>query len=214
MKTNDLIAMLAREPAALARPAPHARVAAALIGATAVSLGIMLFWLGANPTMVDDLEDEPMFLGKILFGVALAIALFFAARRVATPGANARTPLMAAQLVVGAAVAFGLFVFFQNAPEQRVDLMLGTSWRACPVNIAILSLPVFIAAFWAMRQYAPTRLTLAGFVAGAFAGAVGLAVYSLYCTEYDPSFVAVWYVAGACVPAIIGAAIGRFALRW
>ena len=55
--------------------------------------------------------------------------------------------------------------------------------RVCPFLVVMVSLPMLIASFWALRRLAPTRLTLAGALAGLFAGGAGALVYSLHCPE-------------------------------
>ena len=77
-----------------------------------------------------------------------------------------------------------------------------------------MSLPLFAAVFWALRQLAPTRLALAGAGAGLLAGAAGATVYAFHCTENAAPFIAIWYTVGIAVAALIGAGIGRWALRW
>jgi hypothetical protein len=80
--------------------------------------------------------------------------------------------------------------------------------------IALLSIPLFAAAFWAMNAMAPTRLGLAGAASGLVAGAGGALVYALYCTEMAAPFIAVWYLLGMLIPAALGALLGPRLLRW
>src|SRR5471032_2428600 len=60
----------------------------------------------------------------------------------------------------------------------------------------------------------PTRLMLAGTGAGLLAGAQGLLVYSLYCSEMSVPFWGVWYVLAIVITAGIGAALAPIYLRW
>jgi len=100
------------------------------------------------------------------------------------------------------------------ADGGRAALVLGQTWRECPFRIAILSLPAFAALFWAMREWAPTRLRLAGAAAGLCAGGVGAFVYTFHCPELAASFLGVWYVIGMLIPAVAGAWLGPRLLRW
>jgi len=68
--------------------------------------------------------------------------------------------------------------------------------------------------FWAMRGLAPTRPPLAGTAAGLLAGTVGALVYCLHCPEMGAPFIASWYLLGMLMPALLGAFLGRFLLRW
>ncbi|CAM5477612.1 hypothetical protein SSTU70S_05199 [Stutzerimonas stutzeri] len=77
-----------------------------------------------------------------------------------------------------------------------MPLLLGSTWRECLANIALLSVPAFIAAFWpAPRGLAPTRPHLAGGAAGLLAGSVAALAYSLHCPEMAVPFWALWHPA-------------------
>ena len=99
-------------------------------------------------------------------------------------------------------------------PEQRLDLILGNTWKSCPFNIAMLSVPLFIATFWCMKDLAPTRLALAGASSGLLSGALSALVYALHCPESAAPFLGVWYVLGIAIPTLAGALLGPRILRW
>ena len=65
-----------------------------------------------------------------------------------------------------------------------------------------------------MRGLAPTRLLLAGLVAGGCAGGLGAAVYAFACTETSAPFLAIWYTLGMALAAGLGAVAGSRLLRW
>jgi hypothetical protein len=93
-------------------------------------------------------------------------------------------------------------------------MLRGISWTVCSANIALLSLPVFVALVWLMKGLAPTRLRLSGAAAGLAAGAVAALVYTLHCPELEAPFLALWYVLGMLIPAAFGAVAGPWLLRW
>jgi hypothetical protein len=97
---------------------------------------------------------------------------------------------------------------------DRAGLIRGVSWTECSGNIALLSLPVFAAIVWLMKGLAPTRLRLSGAAAGLAAGGVGAVVYTLHCPELEAPFLALWYVLGMLIPALLGAISGPRLLRW
>ena len=94
-----------------------------------------------------------------------------------------------------------------DAP-QRSELFLAQTWNTCPLNIAVLSVPVFAAALWGMKGFAPTRPALAGAAAGLLAGAAGAVVYTFHCPELAAPFLGTWYVLGMLIPTALGAATG------
>lgn len=105
-------------------------------------------------------------------------------------------------------------VLFDAEPTQRADLILGTTWKTCPFNIALISLPLLAATLWTMKGLAPTRLTLAGAGAGLLAGALSALVYALHCPESAVPFIGIWYVLGIAMPTLAGALLGPRVLRW
>jgi hypothetical protein len=90
---------------------------------------------------------------------------------------------------------------------------VGASWRRAQ-KVAIKVGSDTITTFWALRQLAPTRLTLAGALAGLFAGGAGAFVYAFHCPETAAPFVALWYSAGILLTAGLGALLGPRLLRW
>ncbi len=213
MKTDDLISMLAREPASLPAPALGAPVRAVLALAAGFSFAMMAAWLGLNPALREDLA-LPMFWVKLGFVLSLAVSLGYALTRLGRPGRNAKPMFAAAGLFALLMFALGCFAAMTGERDETLNAVRGEWVYDCPVSIAALSIPLFIASFWAMRQFAPTQLTLAGAVAGLFSGAVAATVYSLHCTGYNAVYIALWYSVGVLIPGIVGAALGRWLLRW
>jgi len=65
-----------------------------------------------------------------------------------------------------------------------------------------------------MKGLAPTRIRLAGAAAGLSAGAGAAVVYSLHCPELSAPFIGFWYLLGMLIPALVGALLGPWLLRW
>ena len=213
MRTDDLAFMLATGADAVDAKAPLRRSLFAVGCATLLALFVMAIWLGVRPTLIGDLE-LPMFWVKEIFCVALVAGGLFAVTRLARPGVSlARVPAL---LVVPMLAMWGLALadLLTASPEDRSELMLGISWTVCPYNIAVLSVPIFVAIVWAMKGLAPTRLRLAGSAAGFASGAIGALVYTLHCPELAAPFLGIWYVLGMLIPTAVGALLGPRLLRW
>ena len=88
------------------------------------------------------------------------------------------------------------------------------TWRVCTLNIALISVPVFVAALVALRQLAPTRLAVAGACAGAMAARRARRCMRCIAPRLALPFLAVWYVAAIALVAGLGAVLGRRLLRW
>lgn len=213
MNTPELVNVLAADaspvdPARLAR-----RFYLKLAAGAACALLAMVLVLGVRADLVQAAE-LPMFWMKLLFPASLALAALVALRRLGHPGlrlgglpAAALVPLAAVWVLAGT-------VLIAAPPGERMQLLLGQTWLQCPFSIALLSLPALGIAFWSARELAPTRPWLAGAAAGLFAGAAAAFAYAMHCAEMQPTFLAVWYVAGMLIPTAAGALIGRRLLHW
>ncbi len=213
MKTDALIAMLARGPMASggARPVPRLALAASaglLIAAVAMVAALGLRSDLAAAAML------PMFWLKLALPLVIVAAALAAASRLARPGdtaIGAGVVITAAVLVVWALAARDLSVV---PAGERIAAVVGQSAGSCVASIAALSLPLMVALVLALRGLAPTRPALAGAAAGALAGGGAACVYALHCTEMAVPFLATWYVLGMAIPAAAGAWLGPRLLRW
>lgn len=213
MKTDDFVAMLANGTTAVPQNVVGRRIRLALLIGAPVSLAIFFAGYGLR----DDLRlviSSPMFWVKLLFPLCIAVSAFVAVLRLARPGVEVRRAWMGLVGPVFLVWTMAALTWFAMPIEERMPSLLGQSWRTCALSIGLLALPVFVATLLALRDLAPTRQTLAGAAAGALAGGVGAAIYALHCVEFTAPFLAVWYVIGMLVPALAGAALGRWVLRW
>jgi len=213
MKTDDLVDMLAQGDVAVDAGAPTRRAMAAFGLALAASILLMAFQLGVLPVLAD-YAQRPMFWVKAAFGVSVAVAAFTLVRRLARPGVRLGRVGVAIAAPFVAIWLLAALALLRADPSRRGELMLGETWSSCPTSIALLSAPVFVASFWALRGWAPTRLRLAGAAAGLAAGGTGAAVYTLHCPELAAPFLGIWYAAGMLIPTALGALIGPRVLRW
>ena len=213
MKTSELVTLLATSAEPVDRRAGVRRVGTAIVLGLLGAAVLMQMLLGLNPGLRAAMT-LPMFWVKLTFIAAVLTAGAVTALRLAKPGARlARLPaLIGAPLV--AVWALAVVVLAHADAADRAQLVLGQTWRTCPFNITVLSVPAFFATFWAMKGLAPTRLRLAGAGAGLLAAATGTLIYTLHCPELAAPFLGIWYVLGMLIPTLIGAAIGPRVLRW
>jgi hypothetical protein len=213
VKTEQLIMLLSTNAGAVEHDAVIRRIGVAVgIGAVG-ALALLLAIYGANPELHSYLS-LPAFWLKIVFAAGLFASGTAVLARLAQPGAPVGMSkwLVAAPVIVMWLLA--IVTLTDTEPGFRSQLVWGSSWRVCPFNIALLSLPAFIASLWALKQLAPTRLRLAGGASGLVAGALGALVYGLHCPELATPFLGVWYVIGVLIPTLVGMAIGPKVLRW
>ena len=213
MKTDELVSLLAAGAAPVPANAVGRRFAVALGWGLPAAVLLMVVTLGVRVDLAQD-AGNLMFWLKKAFPAGLALAGLIAVERLARPGMRLGGLWMALAAPLLLLWLLAVWVLLNAAPAQRVGLILGSTWSSCPLNIALISLPLFVATLWAMKGLAPTRLALAGAGAGLLAGALGALVYSLHCPELAAPFLAVWYVLGIAIPALAGAVLGPRVLRW
>lgn len=213
MKTDELVLMLARGDISVPRHAVAKRIGLALLLGLIAAFGLMLALLGIRPDLSEAIK-LPMFWIKLVFALSLGVVGLIAVKRLAQPGATLKGLPWVFALPIGMIWVMALVVLAQASPLQRAHLVLGETWYECPFLITMLSLPIFIAAIWAMRSFAPTRLGQAGAAVGLMAGGWGAVVYCLHCPEMGAPFIGIWYLIGILIPAGIGAMVGKTLLRW
>ena len=213
MKTDDLISVLAAGAAPVPRRAASRTIAVATAAGIAIAALMMLLTVGARPDLGQAIR-WPMFWMKVLFPVVMAGASFLTLTRLARPGVSARAGGTAIALPVVLLWLLAIAAYASAPLPERSAMVWGQTWRICTLNIALISAPIFAAAFFALRQLAPTQLAQAGACAGALSGAAGAAVYAFHCPETALPFMALWYVAGIAVPVSVGAWLGPRFLRW
>ncbi len=211
MKTDDLIDALAVSlaPAKPARPSLLWLAAAAVAATAAVAL-----LLGVRVNLSAALQT-PAIWTKAAYTSALAASAAWLAWRLGRPGTDPRPALWATLGVVAAALTCGGLELATAAPGDRLADWLGRTWRICGRNIVVVSLFAVPLVFLSGRSLAPTRPAAAGGALGAAAGGLAATAYGLlHCPESSAAFVATWYTLGIGAVSLIGASMGRFALRW
>ena len=214
MKTDDLIALLAKDVSPQPGGGLRGRLALACALAVGGALALLLAWLGLRPDLHLAMRTGPFWMkaGYTLWVAAAGFAMTAeAARPGGAPKRPARMALAAAVAVIGALAVVDLAL--TPASGWRAAWM-GQSAMACPWRILAISAPAFAAIVWGLRSLAPTRLALAGAAAGVLAGGIGATIYGLYCQEATAMFVATWYTLGLAGCAGVGALLGPRVLRW
>lgn len=213
MKTDDLISLLATGIEPIDTQQFARRLCLAMLAALLGAVGLTVLLFGVRPDLAQ-VAQTPLFWAKLTLPLTLMLGALVVFNRLARPGlevglrwSGIGVPVLgvwfAAQLVLG------------SVPEgQQMGLIFGRTWRTCPFNIVLLSLPGFFALFRAMQALAPTRLRLAGGVAGLLASSSATLAYCLHCPEMEVPFWGVWYVLGMAIPTLIGALLGPRWLRW
>lgn len=211
MKTDDLIDALAvgLEPARASRFSLPL-----LMGAAAIAvLGVVLA-LGVRPHLLDAFQG-PALWWKAAYTLVLASVALWLGARLGMPGADVRPPAVSLVVVAVIAIVCGGIELAAMPQGERLAAWLGHSWKVCGRNIVVVSLFAGPLVFLSARKFAPVRPGMAGLALGVAAGGIAATAYGLlYCGEVSVAFVATWYSLGVLAAGLMGAAVGRFALRW
>ena len=213
MKTNELIAALAADSAPVQAAEVARRFYLKLAGGAVLAIAAVLLLMGARADLAHA-SLQPMFWVKLFFPASLAAAALVGLRRLSHPGMRLGQVPAAIALAVIALWLMAALVMLASPSDERLPLVLGQSWLECLTSITLLAAPALGLAFWAARELAPTRLSLAGTAAGLFAGAVAAFAYAIHCPEIQAPFLAVWYVLGMSIPTAAGALLGPRLLHW
>ena len=213
MRTDELIAALAADAGPAPGGVPARRLALTTLVGGLIALALVLLGLHARDDLAEAMATR-FFWMKAAYTAVLGVAGFWACERLARPGASGRKAFWLAGGVLALYFALALFRLMEASPEARMPMIMGKSVMHCLGSIVMLGAPMLAVALVAMRDLAPTRPALAGFAAGLFSGAVCATVYGLHCGENAMIFVSAWYTLGVLLVGLLGALIGRWALRW
>jgi hypothetical protein len=213
MKTDDFIGLLSNRVTPVERGVVARRFAKALALGALGSLILMSVVFGVRHDL-GSVARTTVFWAKLAYPLVVAVGALVAVMRLGRPGARAGYSWALIALPFVAVWGASVLMLAGAAPGGRWALVLGHTWRTCPFNIVLLSVPTFVASFWAAKSLAPTRLRLAGAVAGLLASSIATIAYCLHCPEMSPAFWSVWYAIGMWLPAGIGAWVGPRLLRW
>ena len=212
MNTDQLIAILSDDLAPVRRGMVARWLSAALTAGLALAVLALLFWLHPRHDLAAAVTSGPFWMKFVYTAVLMLIGLVVLERQ-ARAGADSQKAILALGVPVVALIVLAAVEL--SAPNaDSAALVMGHSWTACPVRIVELGLPFLAVLLLALRQLAPTRLTLAGAAAGLVAGAGAATIYGFHCNEVGAPFLLIWYTLGIAIVAGFGAFLGRWALRW
>ena len=213
MKTEHLIDLLAADATPVDPHAHTKRMGLTLAAGTVAAALIAGQSWGWRTFEAHDLSIAMLWV-RWAFCLSVIAAAWQAVDRLARPGSSLQGVARRLALPFCLLVLLAFAQLFTTDPQDRLELLMGSTALQCPTNIAKVSVPVFIASLWVMRRMAPTRAAWAGAASGLLAGGVGALGYTFHCTELAAPFLSVWYVLGMAIPTALGAVIGSRLLRW
>jgi hypothetical protein len=212
MRTSELIAVLAADPAA-APTRIDRRVLAALAIGLVGSLAIFALFSGPRPDIAAAAQTVRFNL-KFVDAFAFALPSLLLTLRLAYPDAKPRSLalwLLAPIALLAASVVVELLAVPQ---DEWLDRLVGTKSMHCMKMIPLMAAPMLTGLIWAMRAGAPLHPGLTGALAGAASAGIAALLYASSCPDDSPLFVATWYPLATLICMGVGALAGRRFLVW
>ncbi|TKT73748.1 DUF1109 domain-containing protein [Afipia massiliensis] len=212
MDTNDLIRTLAADNDVHERPVGNLLLVA-LVLAVPVSTALFLAGLGVRSDVMTAMRN-PFFDLKFVITMALAAAAIAISLHLSRPEASLGRWAWLLAIPVG---LLGIGLMSEMMMPHRAPMstrMMGSNSRVCLVAIPLLSLPLLVAALFALRRGASSRPAVAGAFAGLLSAGLAATLYAAHCTDDSPMFVATWYTIAIGFVAAIGALAGSRVLRF
>jgi hypothetical protein len=213
MRTDELIATLSHD----LQPAPRNVVPRLLGYGMSIGLGVALLILllafGLRNDLATAIFSWPFWM-KWTYAISLGLTAYILCEQLARPGVQLGRLALLPVVPIALLVVLSIRTQLALPEHARMATWLGHSSWFCPLNIGLLSIPVFAALCRALRLAAPTQLRTTAFAAGLLSGAIAAFVYALFCNESSVSFVTTWYTLGMFLPALIGTIFGNTLLRW
>jgi hypothetical protein len=182
LNTERLIDLLASGAEPVAPRGLERRLSLTVLAGGTGAIVLLLAVYGLNPQLSSLLATGGFWV-KMAFTGTLSVAALIAMLRLARPGEALGRAVWWAVAAFAVLWCIGATTLIDADSGARLTTVMGRTWRTCPFNIALLSLPTFVATAVALRSLAPTRLRAAGAAAGFFSGAVGAFIYGLHCPE-------------------------------
>lgn len=209
LKTDELIAALAEDT--VERPDPDRRLALVLPAAALSLVAVVTLW-GVRPDLVPALQSAAVLKTLVPLGLAAMAGLL--AHALSRPAAPVRARALGLGAMAAALAASFAAALVAGGLAGMVAALSTPTTLVCLLSVPALSLPILAAVLWALRAGAPLDAARTGLVAGLAAGALGAAIYSLYCDKDMALFVLPAYGAAVLAVALIGGALGARVLRW
>jgi hypothetical protein len=205
MKTDQLVDDLVADlkPVRTRNLAGEAGLLALLV---VVEFGVFrLFGMG-HAHMGEAMASMPSFLWKLASLAILALVSVVVALRSLDPARSSHRGLgviaaLVALILLAGWVVDATTVHATRPFWQRLEIADGLQ---CMLSILILSIPPIVLLGWLMRRAAPTDLRGSALAVGIAGAALGAFLFVFACPHSDPFYVAVWFVLGCAMVAIIG----------
>ena len=213
MRTEDLIQRLALDATPVRPLRPVAIRVAGWLALAALSLAVVLTLMGVRRELGDTADRLDFTLEAALL-LLTATSAVVGALLVSVPGAAMTrrvrwVPVLLAAACVVLAAGELAYAAMSGAPSGRLTF----AWHCVYKTTSVAVIPG-IALFVMLRRAAPLQPGWAGMLAVLATAAIGVLGANIICPTDRPLHMLVWHVAPLMLFAGLGAALGRWLLKW
>jgi hypothetical protein len=212
MRTDDLIASLARDPAAT--PLRPMRIGGGVLAVVMVCAALFLTLIGLRADLFHALTTPLVAAKTVLPALLCGAGLVVVLRLMRPEGAEAVRQQGVPLAVLAAAVVLYVAGFATQPRSLWFADVSPASVMECLRSIILISLPALALSFMLVRRGATTAPARSGAALGLAVAGGAAAGYSLYCTQDNPIFYVTWYGAAILSMTALGAIAGARLLRW
>jgi hypothetical protein len=216
VNTDRLIDLLSANLAPVSRGQLTKTLLLAIVSGGVGAVMVMLGTVGLRAGLQTTAHLEWTALKLVLPLSVIALGAPFLAHSM-RPGLASSTSWLLVFFPFVAAIAVSLAILLIVRPEIWLEMLRGSGQISSPrCFLCILSFAAlpFVTLIWALRQGAPTRLGVAGALAGIVAGGIGAVAYAFNCDSDTIPFITTCYSSAIALCAFIGAQLGPWLLRW
>lgn len=213
MRTEDLIQQLAVEATPVRPLRPVAVRAVGWLALAGLSLAVVMTLMGVRREL-GDTADRVGFTLEAALLLLTALSAVVGALLVSVPGAGMTRRVRWIPVGLGVAcvvLAAGELAYaaMSGAPTGRLTF----AWHCIYKTTSVAVVPG-IALFVMLRRAAPLQPGWAGMLAVLATAAVGVLGANIICPTNRPLHMLLWHVAPLMLFAGLGAALGRWLLKW
>lgn len=198
---NDLVGTRSAD----VRPENNGKLAAAIGGGIAASLGLIIVAFGIRPDLADP-DVLAFVVAKLVFSlIPVGLSSIFLTNLIRSGGGSRSTIVLPTLAFLGVTILAVLSMFADPGWDEMIRR---GRWLECAVSVPIITIVPFAAIMCAVRIAAPVNLTRAGALAGLAASGVSVIAYALHCPIDPAPFAALWFGGTSISCMLSGAKLG------
>lgn len=182
------------------------KLAAAIGGGAAASLGLIIVAFGIRPDLAD-VDVLAFVVAKLLFSlIPVGLSSIFLTILMRSGGGPRSTIVLTATAFLGVMILALVSMF---ADPDWDEMIRRGRWLECAVYVPVITIVPFAAIMCAVRVAVPVNPIRAGALAGLAAGGVSTVAYAIHCTIDPAPFVALWFGGTSILCMLSGAKLGH-----